>query len=165
MNSNTYASSYAIGTENLNGDLYNGKSLTAPQGLNINGPTGSETWYDLPMSGVVNNMEKLYGYTDVEASIRDDGVKVLSGVTPDGERFENLVMVAADVKHMSNPNGTFERGEIVETSLGTGIVVDACGRSINERKATGNVHFDIATAWGTGEYKEAAYAKKDTSAL
>lgn len=165
MNSNTYASSYAIGTENLNGDLYNGKSLTAPQGLNINGPTGSETWYDLPMSGVVNNMEKLYGYTDVEASIRDDGVKVLSGVTPDGERFENLVMVAADVKHMSNPDGTFDRGEIVETSLGTGIVVDYCERSVNERKADGNVHFDIATAWGTGEYKEAAYAKKDTITL
>ena len=158
-----YMPDVSIGSLNRNGDVYNGQALTAPQGINRNGPLASETWYDLPMSGVVKNMEKLYGYTDLEASIRDDGVKVLSGVTPDGERFEDLVMVAADVEHMSNPDGTFERGEIVATSLGTGIVVDACGRSISERKSTGNVHFDIATAWGTGEYKEAAYADYNKS--
>ena len=158
-----YMPDVSVGSLNRNGDVYNGQALTAPQGINRNGPLASETWYDLPMSGVVKNMEKLYGYTDLEASIRDDGVKVLSGVTPDGERFEDLVMVAADVEHMSNPDGTFERGEIVSTSLGTGIVVDACGRSISERKSTGNVHFDIATAWGTGEYKEAAYADYNKS--
>ena len=72
-------------------------------------------------------------------------------------------MVAADVRHSTNPKGTFERGEIVATSLGTGIEVEACGRSIEERGDTGNVHFDIATAWGTGEYKEAAYADYNKS--
>lgn len=159
VNNDSYTPDVAVGTLNMNGDVYNGQALTAPQGINRNGPVASETWYDLDMSGVVKNMEKVYGYSNLEASIREDGVKVLSGVTPDGEYFEDLVMVAADVQHPSNPNGTFERGEIVPTSVGTGIVVDACGRSINERKDTGNIHFDIATAWGNGEYKEKAYGR------
>ena len=144
----------------VNGD-WDGIVLTARMGFNGEGPSGSETWYDLNMSKVVENMEKLYGYTDVEYNVRGDGVKVLSGVTPDGERFENLVMVAADVYHeAANPNGTFKRGQIVPTSLGTGIVVDACGKSISDRKYKGTVHFDIATAWHTGEYMAAAYGKE-----
>ena len=149
-----------LGDVSLINDDWDGTRLTAPMGINRNGPLASETWYDLNMSGVVKNMEKLYGYSDLEYNVRGDGVKVLSGVTPDGERFENLVMVAADVEHISNPNGTFKRGEIVQTSLGMGIVVDACGRSISERKSTGNVHFDIATAWHTGEYMAAVYSKE-----
>ena len=158
-NTYNYAPDVSVGSFNMNGNVYNGQALTAPQGINRNGPLASETWYDLDMSGVVKNMEKLYGYTNLEASIRDDGVKVLSGVTPDGEYFKDLVMVAADVQHMSNPDGTFYRGEVVPTSLGMGIVVDACGRSINERKDTGNVHFDIATAWRTGIYADIAYGR------
>ena len=122
--------------------------LTAEMGLNRNGPSGTETWYDSDMNQVVKNMEEVYGYSDLEMKVREDGVKTLSGTTPSGETFEDLVMVAADVNHMSNPDGTFERGEIVQTSLGTGIVVDLCQRSVDERKEDGNVHFDIATTWG-----------------
>ena len=139
---------------------WDGTELTARMGFNGDGPSGSETWYDLNMSKVVENMEKLYGYTDLVYSIRDDGVKVLSGTTPDGEKFENLVIVAADVYHESaNPNGTFQRGQIVETSLGMGIVADYCGRSVSTRKSSGEVHFDIATAWHTGQYMAAAYGE------
>ena len=156
-----YAPDVSVGSVNMNGNVYNGVPLNAPQGINRNGPMASETWYDLPMSGVVKNMEKLYGFSNLEASIRDDGVKVLSGVTPDGKYFEDLVMVAADVQHSTNPDGIFKRGEIVETSLGTGIVADYCERSVNERKGTGNIHFDIATAWHTGEYADIAYGRTD----
>lgn len=139
---------------------WSGTKLTAPMGFNKNGPSGSETWYDLEMYQVVKNMESLYGFTDVEASIREDGVKLLSGKTSEGEEFKNLVMVAADVRHdVVNKNGTFERGQIVETSLGMGIVVDFCEYAYNLRKDGGGVHFDIATAWSTGEYKERAYSK------
>ena len=154
-----YTSNVSVGSVNMNGDIYNGEPLNAPQGLNVNGPMASETWYDLNMNGVVNNMEKLYGFSNLEASIREDGVKVLSGINAEGQYFEDLVMVAADVQHSTNSDGTFERGQVVETSLGTGIVVDYCERAVNERKATGNIHFDIATAWHTGEYKERAYAE------
>ena len=139
---------------------WQGTRLTAPMGFNGNGPSGSETWYDLNMSRVVENMEKQYGFTDIEYSIRDDGVKLLSGKTPEGEEFKNLVIVAADVySEAANPNGTFTRGQIVPTSLGMGIVADFCGRSQNVRKHKGEVHFDIATAWHTGKYMADAYSK------
>ena len=161
MNTYDYTPDISVGSINMNGNVYNGVPLNAPQGINRNGPMASETWYDLPMSGVVKNMEKLYGFSNLKASIRDDGVKVLSGVTPDGKYFEDLVMVAADVQHSTNPDGIFKRGEIVETSLGTGIVADYCERSVNERKGTGNIHFDIATAWHTGEYADIAYGRTD----
>ena len=143
---------------------WDGTELTARMGFNGDGPSGTETWYDLNMSKVVKNMEKLYGYKDLEYGIREDGVKVLSGTTPDGEKFENLVIVAADVYHeSSNPKGTFQRGQIVETSLGIGIVADYCGRSASNRKNNGSVHFDIATAWHTGEYMADAYGSNPTT--
>lgn len=140
-----------------------GQRLTAPMGLNTDGPSGTETWYDLEMTQVVKNMEELYGFTNIEYKIREDGVKLLSGTTPDGVDFEDLVMVAADVKHSTNPDGTFERGQIVPTSLGLGIVADYCERAVNERKATGNIHFDIATAWWTEPYMSIAYGKEESS--
>lgn len=153
-------------TVNLNGNVYSGEPLTAPQGINRNGPEASETWYDLNMNRVVKNMEELYGFSDLEYSIRNDGVKVLSGVNAEGEAFSDLVMVAADVKHpLSNPTGIYERGQIVDTSLGKGIVVDYCERAVNERKADGNVHFDIATAWWTEPYQSVAYGRIDKESI
>ena len=135
---------------------WEGPVLTGPKGLN-QGPDATETWYDLPMEGVVNNMEKLYGYTNVSYRVREDGVKVLSGTAPDGTQFVDLVMVAADVIHPGHPNGAYERGAIVETSLGTGIVADHCGRSEEEYAATGHIHFDIATAWEQEPYHSQQY--------
>ena len=137
---------------------WEGPVLTGPKGLN-QGPDATETWYDLPMQGVVNNMEKLYGYTNVSYRIREDGVKVLSGTAPDGTEFVDLVMVAADVIHAGHPNGAYERGAIVETSLGTGIVADHCGRSEEEYAASGHIHFDIATAWEQEPYHSQQYGK------
>ena len=152
----------------LSNNQWTGTRLTAPMGLNVNGPSGTETWYPLAMGRIVKNMEDLYGYTNLECRIREDGVRLLSGTTPEGEEFKDLVIVAADVRHDSaNPNGTFERGQIVTTSLGMGIVADFCERSYNERVAAQRVndanfvpHFDIATAWWDPKYIRMAYGNK-----
>ena len=67
-----------------------------------------ETYYNLPMSGVVGIMRRLgYLEDDYPYWVREDGVKM----------FGNYVMVAA-------PLDIYPRGSIVETSLGTGIVCD-----------------------------------------
>ncbi len=89
----------------------------------VNGPSGEETYYNLNMNGCVKRMRSL-GY-DYEYWIRDDGVKM----------FGDYVMVAADFK--IRPLGT-----ILETSLGTGIVVDT-GDFIYDNSA----QLDVAVNW------------------
>lgn len=72
------------------------------------GPSGKETYYNLPMGRVISNMRNL-GY-DVETYpfyVREDGAKML------GE----YVMCAAEL-------GSRPKGTILETSLGMAIVVD-----------------------------------------
>lgn len=56
-------------------------------------------------------------------------------------------MVAADVLYETTTDDTFNRGDIVETSRGTGIVVDSCELAVEKRKNTGEIHLDIATIW------------------
>ena len=152
-------------TSNTSNISTSGARLTAPMG-HIDGPEAYETWYDLGMNTVVENMEKKYGYTNVKASIRSDGVKVLSGTAPDGTTFKDLVMVAADVRHeTANPKGTYERGQFVNTTLGKGIVVDACRLAITKRENNKGNHFDIATAWHTQPYQAQAYSKNNNVQL
>ena len=80
----------------------------------------TETYYNLPMDGVVEWMHSL-GYGG-EYWVRGDGVKMLG----------DYVMVAADY-------GWMPKGSIVETSLGTGIVCDT--------GLGGWYWYDIATNW------------------
>lgn len=88
-----------------------------------NGPSGKETYYNLDMSRIVANM-RAKGY-DGEYWIRSDGAKMLG----------DYVMVAANLTN-------HPRGSLVETSMGTGIVVDTGGF------ATKNpTQIDIATNW------------------
>lgn len=90
------------------------------------GPSGKETYYNLPMSGVINDMRRR-GYNEDEYPywVRDDGVKM----------FGPYIMVSADL-------GIRPKGTIIECSLGTAIVCD-----------TGSVHksnptlLDIAVDW------------------
>lgn len=72
------------------------------------GPSGKETYYNLNMSRCISIMRDL-GYSEEEYPywIREDGAKMLG----------DYVMVAADLS--IRPKGT-----ILETSLGTAIVVD-----------------------------------------
>lgn len=96
--------------------------LTASKGVNY-GPSGKETYYNLNMNGVVDIMQNM-GY-NAEYWVREDGVKM----------YGDYVMVAADLN-------THPRGSLVESSLGTAIVVDTGGFA-----ASNPNQLDIATAW------------------
>lgn len=104
---------------------YSGDCLTASKGVHY-GPSGKETYYNLDMSGCVQMMRNL-GYSESEYSVWTDerGVK----------HFGDYVMVAADLN--TRPKGT-----LVETSLGTGIVVDTGGFAYSNPS-----QIDVATQW------------------
>lgn len=119
-----------------------------------NGDDGYETWYPTHPGGAVKILAREYGFTNLKMEVcRDEGprygVRIISGTMPNGETFENLVVVAADIVCESNPSGVFMRGQFIETSLGPGIIVDFCERAVNERKYNGRTHIDIATSWYT----------------
>lgn len=97
--------------------------LTASGGVNYNANGNKETYYNLDMGGVVSNAYSM-GVTG-EYWVRDDGVKMLG----------DYVMVAAcyDV---------YPKGSLVDTSLGTGIVVDTGGFA-----ETNPYQLDIAVSW------------------
>lgn len=101
---------------------YNGAVLN-PMAGTIQGPSGRETYYNLNMSGCIANMRAI-GNND-PYYVRSDGVKMLG----------NYVMVAADF-------ATRPLGSIVETSLGTGIVVDTGTFALSNPN-----QIDIAVTW------------------
>lgn len=101
---------------------WNGSVLTPSGGVN-SGPSGKETYYNLPMDGVVSIMRGI-GNTD-EYWVRDDGVKMLG----------DYVMVAANLDIRP-------RGSLIETSLGMGIVCDTGGFA-----AKNPTQLDIAVNW------------------
>ena len=95
--------------------------LTARLGVYHNGSTGlTETWYNRSMSRVVSTAQSKG--IPCEYWVRDDGVNM----------FGQWVIIAA---HPSVTRYTF-----VETSLGTGIVLDR--HTVNDKTL-----IDIATAW------------------
>lgn len=99
-----------------------GGCLTPSGGVH-NGPSGLETYYNLPMDGVIQQARN-FGI-EGEYWVRDDGVKM----------YGDYVILACN--RDVHPMGT-----LVETSLGTGISLDTGGF------AEGNPNqCDIATAW------------------
>ncbi len=102
---------------------WDGRKLTKRAGI-ITGPTGKETWYNLNMSRCVQIMHDK-GF-EGEYWVRSDGTKM----------FGDYIMVAANLKK-------FPKGTIVETSLGTAMVCDSCGRATSE----GSTLLDIAVNW------------------
>lgn len=107
---------------NTRNDNWGGAVLNKSIGT-ITGPSGKETYYNLPMQGVISIMRGI-GNTD-EYWVRSDGVKMLG----------KYVMVAADL-------GIRPRGSLVETSLGMGIVCDTGSFTQNNR-----YQLDIAVDW------------------
>lgn len=108
--------------ENLKRFVWDGPILTKRAGT-VQGPSGRETYYNLPMGGVVKIMRNI-GFSESEFPywVRDDGVRMLG----------DLVMIATNFSH-------WPRGSIVETSLGRGLSCD-----------TGNLgwnHVDVAVIW------------------
>ena len=109
------------------------RPLTAGMGVNIytvTKPDGrtverKETYYDLPMSLVMQNAVRLCG-AQPTYSVREDGVKV---------DVEGYVLVAANLSR-------YPRCSVVETSLGPGKVYDTGGFAVTNAE-----QFDIATDW------------------
>lgn len=89
----------------------------------VQGPSGEETYYNLDMCRCVKRMSD-YGY-NYEYWVREDGVKM----------YGPYIMVAADLN--TRPLGT-----ILESSLGTAIVVDT-----GDFSETNSTQIDIATEW------------------
>ena len=104
---------------------WSGQRLTKSAGM-INGPTGIETYYNLPMEEHMAWIKSILGL-DWEIWTRDDGCKM----------FGDYIMVAANLDH-------YPYGTIVQTSLGAGIVVDTGGFANWDG---GWTWFDIATNW------------------
>ena len=99
--------------------------LTKSGGV-FDGPSGRETYYNLPMGRCISIMRDMgYGVEDYPYWVREDGAKML------GE----YVMCAAELN--SRPKGT-----ILETSLGMAIVVDTGSFAVSN--PTG---IDLATDW------------------
>ena len=102
------------------------KHITVQSGV-FNGPSGRETFYNLPMKGVISHMRKLgYDAEEFPYWVRDDGCKM----------YGDYIMVATDTKRI--PKGT-----IIETSLGLGIVCDHCESAAESNE----IWLDIATIW------------------
>ena len=97
--------------------------LTKQKGVNYNDNGNKETYYNLPMNGVINNA-KAQGI-EGEYWVREDGVKM----------YGDYVIVAANLDN-------YPRGSLVETSLGTGIVLDTGEFAVNNPE-----QFDIAVGW------------------
>ena len=88
----------------------------------VDGVSEVETWYNLPMDLVIENMRKRgYSEADYLFYIRNDGVKM----------FGDFVIVAADLNK-------YPRGSVVYTTLGQGMVLDT-GEDLDV--------FDIAVIW------------------
>lgn len=104
---------------------WNGSVLTQSSGINY-GPSGLETYYNLPMDGVVSIMRNA-GFSEEEYPYWEspEGYKMLG----------NYIMVAADLS--IRPRGT-----TIETSLGMGLVCDT-GSFIY----TNPEQLDIAVNW------------------
>lgn len=96
--------------------------LTASKGVNYYG-NQKETYYNLPMDGVIS-IAKSQGI-EGEYWVRDDGCKM----------YGNYIIVAANLD-------VHPRGSLVETSLGTGIVLDTGGFVTSNPNQV-----DIATDW------------------
>ena len=119
------SSQYVPEVQNASPKTSSNGCLTAAKGVHY-GPSGKETYYNLNMGGCVSIMRGL-GYSESEYSVWTDerGVK----------HFGDYVMVAADLN--TRPKGT-----LVETSLGTGIVVDTGGFAYSNPS-----QIDVATQW------------------
>lgn len=105
--------------------VWDGPVLTARKGVNY-GPSGKETYYNLPMGGVVRIMRNM-GFSEAEYPywVRNDGVKMLG----------SFVLCACNLT-------VHPRGSLVETSLGTGICADTGGFARHNP-----TQIDIAVAW------------------
>lgn len=104
---------------------WDGEVLNARNGI-VQGPSGKESYYNLDMSVVIQEMRRLgFSETEYPYSVREDGVKMLG----------DYVMCAANLK--IRPKGT-----IVQTTLGKAIVCDTGSFAKKDK-----TQLDIAVSW------------------
>lgn len=108
-----------------------------------------ETWCDLNPNNLARLMREDHGI-ELDFWIREDGVYM----------YGDYVMVAADIPHMDGTEqaAEYRKGDLVQTSLGTGMVVDLCGMAELTRKGQTDydVWYDIYTDWH-GSYSHVGY--------
>ena len=109
--------------EQSNYESQSGDHLTKSSGVYY-GPSGKETYYNLNMSGVVS-IAQSQGI-EGEYWVREDGCKM----------YGDYIICAADLN-------VHPRGSLVESSLGTCIVLDTGGFATNGS----GVALDIAVDW------------------
>lgn len=105
---------------------WDGPVLTPEMGVNMNGPSGVETWYDEPMEDFIQFLYDL-GWEGYHW-IRDDGVHMWTDESGD------YVMIGSYLPK-------YPRGTHRETSRGMGIVADTGYFYYGEDQ------LDIATTW------------------
>lgn len=108
-----------------------------------------ETWCDLNPNNLAKIMREDHGI-ELDYWIREDGVYM----------YGDYVMVAADIPHMdgTEQEAQYRKGDLVQTSLGTGMIVDLCGMAELTRKGRTDVDvwYDIYTDWH-GSYSHVGY--------
>lgn len=163
------------GTKTAPSGSYDGPILLANQGrLNYtrtDGVTVQESWCDISLKNTPElkafyefDGEKVVEGTkikDMEYWVRDDGVQMIG----------DYVAVATDViarksygvkDNMAGwQGGTYNYGEVVETTLGKGIVMGICTEAQRLRRVNGDsfTNLEVYTLWNNSQYSGTVRAK------
>lgn len=163
------------GTKTAPSGSYNGPILLANQGrLNYtrtDGVTVQESWCDISLKNAPElaafyqfDGEKVVEGTkikDMEYWVRDDGVQMIG----------DYVAVATDViarksygvkDNMAGwQGGTYNYGDVVETTLGKGIVMGICTEAQRLRRVNGDMftNLEVYTLWNNSPYSGTVRAK------
>jgi glycerophosphoryl diester phosphodiesterase len=163
------------GTKAAPAGSYNGPILLANQGrlnyIRTDGVTVQESWCDISLKNAPElaafyqfDGEKVVEGTkikDMEYWVRDDGVQMIG----------DYVAVATDViarksygvkDNMAGwQGGTYNYGDVVETTLGKGIVMGICTEAQRLRRVNGDsfTNLEIYTLWNNSPYSSTVRAK------
>lgn len=163
------------GTKTAPAGSYNGPILLANQGrlnyLRTDGVTVQESWCDISLKNAPElaafyhfDGEKVVEGTkikDMEYWVRDDGVQMIG----------DYVAVATDViarksygvkDNMAGwQGGTYNYGDVVETTLGKGIVMGICTEAQRLRRVNGDdfTNLEVYTLWNNSPYSSTVRAR------
>lgn len=163
------------GTKNVPDGSYTGPILLANQGrlnyVRTDGVTVQESWCDINLENTPE-LAAFYQYdgdkvvegtkiSDMKYWVREDGVQMIG----------DYVAVATDViarksygvkDNMAGwQGGTYNYGEVVETTLGKGIVMGICTEAQRLRSVNGDsfTNLEIYTLWNNSPYSATVRAK------
>lgn len=106
--------------------LWSGTKINRSNGT-VSGPSGKETYYNLPMGGVIRIMrDRGYSESEYPYWVNESGCKCLG----------SYIMIAADTSR-------YPKGTIMPTTLGMGIVADHCASAASYS----GTWIDLAVTW------------------